>query len=403
MPKQWFFADAGFEFATLQVLGSTAYRMAEVGEILATAQRITDADADSWFDEWMAMAKRVHAIATDAHRAGHLDSARDAYLRAAVYSGVAFFYVPATTEPGREHATWRWHRAAFDEAMRLWPTPVERIEVPYEDTHLHGYFWSCGHERRPVVILVNGSDGPVSDMLSAGAMDAVARGYHAITVDGPGQGYALYEQQLFFRRDWEAVITPMVDYLLKRHDVDPHGIVLSGLSQAGYWVPRAVAYEHRIAAAVADPGVVRVGDSWTAHFPPQMLQMLDAGQDEEFDTIVGNIAQQSPQVKLTLAKRLEPYGTTSMATALTELTTWNLADDAPLITCPLLITAPEDEQFWPGQSAELFQLVTAAGKTLMPFTAAEGANWHCEPMAPQVRGQRIFDWLDSVLELPRAT
>ena len=159
-----------------------------------------------------------------------------------------------------------------------------------------------------------------------------------------------------------------------------------------------MAYEHRIAAAVADPGVVRVGDSWTAHFPPQMLQMLDAGQHEEFDTLMGDIAQQSPQIRLTLAKRLEPYGTTSMAAALTELRSWDITADAPLITCPLLITAPEDEQFWPGQSEELFQLVTAPGKALMPFTAEEGANWHCEPMAPQVRGQRIFDWLDTVVQ-----
>ena len=32
------------------------------------------------------------------------------------------------------------------------------------------------------------------------------------------------------------------------------GLALYGISQAGYWVPRALAFEHRIAAAVADPG-----------------------------------------------------------------------------------------------------------------------------------------------------
>ena len=396
MPKQWFFQDEGFEFAALQVLGSAAYRMAEAGEVLATVQRITEADADSWFDEWMAMAKRVHAIAVESEGRGQIASACDAYLRAAVYAGAAFFYVLATKDPGRELATWRWHRAAFDKAMHLWPTPVAKVDVPYEGTHLHGYFWTAGSERRPVVILVNGSDGPVSDMLSAGAIDAVARGYHAITVDGPGQGYALYEQHLYFRHDWEAVITPVVDFLLGRPDVDPDRIVLAGLSQAGYWVPRAAAYEHRIAAAVADPGVVRVGDSWTRHFPPEFLQMLDVGQDAEFDEIMAQVTQE-PSIHLTAAKRLEPYGTNSMAAVLTELKSWDLTEDASKITCPILITSPDDEQFWPGQSEELFELVTAPGKTLTRFTAEEGANWHCEPMAPQVRAQRIFDWLDGVL------
>ena len=46
----------------------------------------------------------------------------------------------------------------------------------------------------------------------------------------------------------------------------------------------------------------------------------------------------------------------------------------------------------------LFDLITASGKEITHFTAAEGANWHCEPMAPQVRGQRIFDWIDGVLQ-----
>ena len=50
------------------------------------------------------------------------------------------------------------------------------------------------------------------------------------------------------------MVTPVVDWLLARPDVDPDRIALAGVSQAGYWVPRAVAFEQRIAAAVADPG-----------------------------------------------------------------------------------------------------------------------------------------------------
>ena len=38
-----------------------------------------------------------------------------------------------------------------------------------------------------------------------------------------------------------------------------------------------------------------------------------------------------------------------------------------------------------------------SGKELVDFTTAEGANWHCEPMAPQLRAQRVFDWLEKVL------
>jgi hypothetical protein len=32
--------------------------------------------------------------------------------------------------------------------------------------------------------------------------------------------------------------------------------------------------------------------------------------------------------------------------------------------------------------------------TLLPFTADEGADGHCEPAAAGLRGERILDWLD---------
>jgi len=51
----------------------------------------------------------------------------------------------------------------------------------------------------------------------------------------------------------------VVDAMLRRPEVDAKRIALVGISQGGYWVPRALAFEHRIAAGVADParGCVR--------------------------------------------------------------------------------------------------------------------------------------------------
>lgn len=397
MTSHRFFTDEGFEFLALIALGSAAYRLSEVGEVYATADRITDGDGESWFEEWMATATRVRRIAEDCESRGDVVSARDAFLRAANYAATAFFYVLATNDPSRSLHTWRSHRRDFDRAMKLWPTPVSHVEIPYEGTHLHGYFWSGGEGPRPTIILNNGSDGPVSDMLFMGAVDAVARGWNAITFDGPGQGYALYEQGMFFRYDWEKVITPVVDFLVARHDVDPERIVLSGNSQGGYWVPRAVAFEKRIAAAVADPGVVRVDTSWRSHLPPVMIQLLESGDDADFDSYFAQGVENDPVAQTTLAKRKEPYGSDSMAAIMHELEKWDLADVAGQITCPILITEPEDEQFWPGQSRQLFDLVGSPVKELMSFTAKDGGNWHCEPKAPQLRAQRIFDWLAKVV------
>ncbi len=51
--------------------------------------------------------------------------------------------------------------------------------------------------------------------------------------DGPGQNAALVRQGLAFRPDWEKVITPVVDFVSDRPDVDGTKLALLGVSQAG--------------------------------------------------------------------------------------------------------------------------------------------------------------------------
>jgi hypothetical protein len=81
---------------------------------------------------------------------------------------------------------------------------------------------------------------------------------------------------------------------------------------------------------------------------------------------------------------------------LTEVLKYRLGDLPESITTPLFVTDPEDEQFWPGQSRQLADRLRGA-KELASFTAAEGANFHCQPLARSLTDQRMFDWLDTVL------
>lgn len=133
-------------------------------------------------------------------------------------------------------------RACWDKVVDLQPVPGERLTIRYQDTTLPAYFFRAPDaepgEPRPLVILNNGSDGATSQMLVDGGAGAAERGYHWMTFDGPGQQAALYEQAIPFRPDWEAVLTPVIDAMLERQDVDPNRIAVIGVSQAGYWVPR---------------------------------------------------------------------------------------------------------------------------------------------------------------------
>ena len=58
-----FFETEQFNFQTQLALGGICYGCGDVGELLATADRIVDGDADSWCQEWIATADRLEAIA----------------------------------------------------------------------------------------------------------------------------------------------------------------------------------------------------------------------------------------------------------------------------------------------------------------------------------------------------
>ncbi|RKL01743.1 hypothetical protein BFJ71_g5072 [Fusarium oxysporum] len=81
------------------------------------------------------------------------------------------------------------------------------------------------------------------------------RGMNVITYEGPGQPTVRRKQNLGFIHEWEKVVTPVVDYLLTRPEVDPKSIGLLGYSFGGMLAPRAAAFEHRLAPVFAVDGV----------------------------------------------------------------------------------------------------------------------------------------------------
>jgi dienelactone hydrolase len=389
-----FFTDPSMNFVFLIVLGSAYRGLCDVGATLAIIDRVEDGNAASAYAELTGAGTRYRAIADAAHAAGNRVSACQAYLQSANYTFAATYFCDGMGAPEKMVPTWRTSRDALDAGFALFDPPVEHVAIPYEGTHLAGYFFrasGASDARRPLVILNNGSDGSILDMWLQGGAAGTARGYHCLAFDGPGQGAALWEQHLPFRYDWEKVITPVVDFVLGRGDVDPHRIALQGISQGGYWAPRAVAFEHRIAAAIADPGCVDVSTSWTSHLPPQALALLDAGDKARFDALFSG-----PKAAASIAFRARPFGISSPFDLFTAVREYRLGAVVGQIACPMLITNPDAEQFFPGQPQQLYDALKGP-KTLVDFTVAEGGEYHCEPMAPGLRDQRVFDWLDATL------
>ena len=404
------FDNDDFQFGLENALGCAYRQASDVGEVLATAERIKDGDDEAWVREWTATAGACWAGAQDAEAAEHRVTAASFYRRAATYYATALYRIAGVADGNgsgsatgpRQLDLWRRQRACWDKVVDLQAVPGERMAIPYEDTTLPAYFFRAPDaepgETRPLIIVNNGSDGATSEMLMDGGAGAAERGYHWMTFDGPGQQAALFEQSILFRPDWEAVLTPVLDAMLARPDVDRDRVAVIGVSQGGYWVPRALAFEHRFAAAVADPGVVDVSTSWMASLPHILRKQLQDGKQTAFDREMHLAELLQHDAKTTLAFRGHPYGlaTGSRFELFQTVTQYRLGDEVAQITTPMLITSPEDEQFWPGQAQQLYDRLPGV-KELVTFTAAEGANRHCEPMARSLRDARIYDWLDEYL------
>jgi dienelactone hydrolase len=397
-----FFTDDAMNFVLLNALSQSAFGMGDVGTTLAVFDQIQDGNDASAFNALTSAGYGIRTRADAAKAAGHRVSARDLYFQAANYIYTAMYFCDGMGAPEKMLPAFRDSRAATDNAMALLGYPVEHIRIPYEGTTMPGYFVKpdTSDVKRPLFVMVNGSDGSVNDMWAQGGKSAIERGYNVLIFDGPGQGAMLWLQHTAFRHDYEAAVTPVVNYALKRHDVDPKRMVLQGISQGGYWVPRALAYEHRFAAAIADPGIADISKSFWAPLPGPLLAMLNSGQKAQFDE---TIAKLPPKIAAGLTFRTRPYGFASNYDFWQGVKKFTLTGLTDRIKTPLLICDPDNEQFFPGQSKQLYGMIANAKKMLVPFTVAEGADRHCEPGAPGLRSQKVLDWIDTEIKAGRPT
>ncbi|MER5887890.1 alpha/beta fold hydrolase [Streptomyces sp. NPDC001941] len=418
MEPLFFPGNPSFWYETLRVLGHIAYGGADFAEVATTAQRITPGDYDSWHDEWLATADRVAGQARDSLAGGHRVSARDGFLRASNYYRSAEFFLHGDSEDPRILHAYDASVDCFRQAAALLTPSVEPVRIPYEGTTLPGYLYrpapaaddagAAGTQatRRPTVVMFNGFDGTAEELYFFGAAAAVERGYTVLAFDGPGQPGTRHHQGLTFRPDWENVVTPVLDFASALPEVDPRRIAVLGVSMGGYLAPRAAAFDSRIAAVVALDGVYDLGDISTANLPmprEEAERRLRAPQDPELDAMLEAAMAASPTVKWAMEHGMFVMGAATPRAFAASYLDYHLRDGlAERIECPVLVCAGDDDGFFKGQPEKLYDHLECE-KTLMVFTAAEGAAEHCQSGAQRLAMARVHDWLDDVLaERPAA-
>jgi len=241
--------------------------------------------------------------------------------------------------------------------------------VSYEHDSLPGFLFrpDSSGAKRPTVVMTNGSEGSKSGLWAWGVSSTLARGWNAF------------------------------DELTARGDVDGSALFAYGCSQAGYWVTRALAFEHRFLAAVVDPGVMNVSASWLSNIPPALAELLKAGKKDEFNAAMA-MAARNPKMAEVIAARGRPFAKPTVYDTFKAAMEYNVQEVIGQVKTPLQITDPDEEAFWPGQSKEVYARLTGE-REVAHYSREDGANWHCEPMGRLEVELKMLDYFqDHLLE-----
>ncbi|MGP0089790.1 MAG: alpha/beta hydrolase family protein [Xanthobacteraceae bacterium] len=386
---------SAFNFVrTLMVAGTGG---AEINECLLVAERIRQSDDESWIREWAGIAENVYRIADRATRSGQTVTARQAYLRASNYYRAAMFSLPHTDVRLDRYLT--SSRECFHKAARLFSPQIEVVNIPFGDARLPGYFLSAGQSKHPTLLVLNGGDSTNEEMVHWLGFAAAARGWNCMTFEGPGQWSALQlNPGLLMRRDYEAPVKAVVDYLVRRDDVDPDQIALYGPSLGSLLAARTAAFEERLRACVCDGLVVDVYEAWHAVWP----RVLQNAPPRMFDIVFTLLEKMSPQLRGLTNRFRWMLGVSKPHEIVESWRPYNIKDLAPKIRCPLLVLYGEAELAQSnervGLSALRFIKDLSGPVTIRMFGFDEGwAASHCQIGALAPMQALVFDWLDKAM------
>ena len=310
---------------------------------------------EEWCAAWCARAAVHESLGNAALADDHRFSAGEHFTRAAAcYHFAKFVFVNDYGEMRAAHVK---AVACRNRALPCIDPPGERVEIPYENGKLVGILRRPRHiPRPPLVIMCMGLDSAKEEM-DTNEQVFLARGMATLSFDGPGQGEGEYEYAI--RGDYEVAVKAVIDWVVRRDDVEAGTLGLWGVSLGGYYAPRAAAFEKRVRACIALSGPYDIAAHWS---------------------MLPELTRETFRVR---AKKQ------SMEEAQRHAATLTLKDVARNITCPLFIVAGKQDRLVPWQDGER---LAREAQGPVEFLLIEDGNHVANNRAYKYRTQSA-DWM----------
>lgn len=378
------------DFQYLRTLSYELYGAASVGEVLRVARDIAlkGNTKNAYIETWVQQGRHNAMRAREALALGQRQTARTNFLRAYNYLRTAEFFFDRRDQANFD-AIYFESVTAFDQAVALFETPVEKIDIPFENgVSIPGYFFKPEKDDQPraTVIVSGGGDGHGEEVYFLGGIpEALARGLNALLFHGPGQRGLLHRHpEQVMRADSEVPFSAIVEYALSRPDVDRKHLALYGMSFGGYLTPRVAAHDSRIKALIANAPIRNFYDLLS-----KKAREAEAGgdlapvSDWAWDAMIDNYM-------------LWNNGADSFPDFAAKTRSYTLEGLEQKITCPTLVLSAEGEGSEAVAQAQQFYEALRCPKQFRPLSLADGADSHCGLNNIALTSALVYDWIAEV-------
>jgi dienelactone hydrolase len=244
--------------------------------------------------------ERAHAAVT----AGELVSARENYFIAAVHWGAAQWPIDEADDLNRQYNQSK--RDCFTRYAQLADHHIEPVWIPFADKALPAWFHlPVGYTggRIPVVVAIPGMDSFKEASVALYGDPLLSRGVAVLAVDGPGQYECPLLGVYMTIENWEATGQACMNWLLRRPEVDPRRISISGRSFGSFAATIAASNEPRfrsiaVSATCFEPGFHTIFEEASPTFKMRFMFMANIADETQFDAFAKTLTWEGRAEKI---------------------------------------------------------------------------------------------------------